>query len=334
MSKKYVSVIVPSYNSQATIEDCLLSVLGTRYPQLEIIVVDDGSQDSSPRLVQEMGKRCPRDIRFIQNEKNAGPAAARNRGARAARGDYLFFLDSDTAMFPDTLERFVCSMADADAVTGVYHYRPLNPGVVPRYKALLNNYFFSRKGVIDYEVFDASRAGIKKEVFEEVGGFDEKLGRGMDYENEEFGYRLIKKHRNLLVPDVQVRHHFPYFFQLTREYFFRVAFWVEIFLRRKRFESGGVTSPAAGAGAMALLFFFASMPFVFIKCEVIYLSLLFLACYGYGYMGFYRYVLRTDKFFLSWAVLCNMYFTVIIALGALWGAAKRFFGRSRVKEII
>ena len=89
-------------------------------------------------------------------------------------------------------------------------WRPrLNAGAVPQYKAMLNYYFFARKGVIRYEVFDSARAGIRREVFDALGGFNESLGWGMDYENEEFGYRLTREHTNLLDPAIAVRHQFP-----------------------------------------------------------------------------------------------------------------------------
>src|SRR5208337_3827866 len=104
------------------------------------------------------------------------------------------------------LNNFVARIEQCDAVTGIYHYESLNRGWAPAYKALLNYYFFSRRGVIEYEVFDASRAGIKAAVFQDLGGFNESLGWGLDYENEEFGYRLAKKHKNLLDPSVVVKH--------------------------------------------------------------------------------------------------------------------------------
>lgn len=175
-----VSVIIPSHNSAPTIERCVESVLRTGYAPLEVIVVDDVSTDGSAAIVERLARAHPDLVRLIRQPVNGGPARARNAGARVARGEYYFFLDSDTEMLPNALRHFVDAMIGADAVVGVYDAVPLNAGAVPLYKALLNNYFFSRKGATPYEVFDASRAGLRARVFHAAGGFSEALHWGMD----------------------------------------------------------------------------------------------------------------------------------------------------------
>lgn len=328
MTNKKISVIIPSYNSSKTIEKCVLSVINTGYPSLEIIVVDDVSTDDSPIMVEKLVSEYSDIVRLVCHKFNSGPAKARNTGASNATGDYYFFLDSDTEMLPDTLEKFACRIEEADAVTGIYHFEPLNNGWTQHYKALFNYYFFSRKGVIEYEVFDASRAGIKKEVFNALGGFSEKLKWGMDYENEEFGYRLCKHYKNFLDPSIAVRHMFPDLKRLTKTYFFRVALWMEIFLLRRKFESGGVTSTDTGISTAALLFFIVTFPFMWLHFYLGLIPLLFLAVYLYGYIGFFKFTLQKKPLFLPVAIFLNLYFTLILCVAALFGAIKVIAGRS------
>ena len=88
-----VSVIIPVYNTEQYLRQCLDSVVNQTLREIEIICVDDGSTDGSPAILQEYGKRDGRVMVLAQGRKGAG--AARNRGLKAAKGEYLSFLDAD-----------------------------------------------------------------------------------------------------------------------------------------------------------------------------------------------------------------------------------------------
>lgn len=316
-----------------TLENCVDSVLRTGYAPLEIIIVDDCSTDKSFSIAQELEKSNPGTVKVIQQAVNGGPALARNAGARIADGEYYFFLDSDTEMLPDALYCFAERMKDPeiDAVIGIYDSQPLNDGAAPLYKALLNNYFFLRKGVIEYEVFDSARAGIRSNVFDDLGGFNESLKWGMDYENEELGYRIIEKYNMVLDPSIAVKHVFPCWKKLTTTYFLRVALWMQVFLSRKKFESGGVTSAGTGVSSAAILaslffFLFAFLPTPYRDVSYVLAAISF-AVYVYGYLGFFAFTAARNPAFLLVAVLLNIYFTIIIAAGASFGLLRHVFGK-------
>lgn len=95
-----ISVVIPAYNRESTIEKCLKSVINQTYPPYEIIVVDDGSADNTIQKAAELN--CEKVRILKQNHK--GAQAARNYGIRAAKGDYIAFLDSDDEWLPDKLE--------------------------------------------------------------------------------------------------------------------------------------------------------------------------------------------------------------------------------------
>lgn len=327
-----ISVIIPMHNSAATINACIMGIINNGYFPLEIIVVDDDSTDDSPRIVEGLRSKYSRIIKLIRSQGNKGPAMARNIGAEKAEGKYLFFLDSDTEAQTGLFDNFIKRMKESDAVVGVYHFEPLNKGIVQEYKALLNHYFFSRKGVIRYEVFDSSRAGIRADVFKELGGFDKNFTWGMDYENEEFGYRLSAKHTNLLDPSIVVKHFFPGFGKLTKNYFNRVSLWAEVFVHRKKFESGGLTSWQTGFASAALLMIFALFPVAAIHPFFRFVCLFLMLAYISGYIGFFRFVLDKKPRFLPLAVLLNAYFTVVIAVGAFYGFIKIVTGTSKVRR--
>ncbi len=182
MDPEKISLVIPMYNAAGTIGACIQSILATGYDPLEIIVVDDCSTDDCRDIVNDVAERHPGLVRLLPLEVNGGPSRARNRGAEQADGNYLFFVDSDTEMLPDTLRTFVRHMAEtgADALSGIYHESPLNGGPAPLYKALLNHFTCARHGIFDNEIFNAADAGIRREAFREVGGFNENLEWGMD----------------------------------------------------------------------------------------------------------------------------------------------------------
>ena len=87
------SVIMPCFNTEATLQAAVTSVLLQQNQSFELIIVDDGSTDNSQRLALSLAHENPR-IRVI-SQHNAGPAAARNRGMAEARGKFVAFLDAD-----------------------------------------------------------------------------------------------------------------------------------------------------------------------------------------------------------------------------------------------
>ena len=101
MDKK-VSVIIPMYNSEKYINDCLNSVVNQTYSNLEIIVIDDCSTDSSLNLVSNIKDSRIKIVKFAENK---GVSSARNKGIELAKGDYICFIDSDDIWVKDKIEK-------------------------------------------------------------------------------------------------------------------------------------------------------------------------------------------------------------------------------------
>jgi glycosyltransferase involved in cell wall biosynthesis len=112
-----VSVIIPAHNEELHIRDCLNSLLNqTLSPdQYELITVDDGSSDRTPEILQEYARKLPDRVKFYE-QNHAGPALARNFGAKQAKGRILSFLDSDMQFAPDFLEKLITPIEKGEAV--------------------------------------------------------------------------------------------------------------------------------------------------------------------------------------------------------------------------
>lgn len=113
---KKVSVIIPMYNTEPYIRQCIWSVMSQTFRDLEILVIDDGSTDRSLELCKKCSEADDR-IRIL-SQRNQGVSAARNYGLEEAAGEYVFFLDSDDAIHPLLIEEFVrqADISQADMV--------------------------------------------------------------------------------------------------------------------------------------------------------------------------------------------------------------------------
>ena len=188
-TKPLISVVIPLYNDVDTICDVLVALQNqTTEMPYEIIVVDDGSTDNGPNLVLPPAR--------LVSQENAGPAAARNHGAKIAGGDIILFLDADC--IPP--KNWVADMAlgvdqpGYDAVMGTLV--AANDGIVPRLVQLdisdrYKSMAMAKDGV---DFIAAPSCGFRRDVFSEIGRFDERLRQAEDveiaYRVSEKGYRI------------------------------------------------------------------------------------------------------------------------------------------------
>lgn len=115
-----VSVIVPVYNAEAFLQECLDSILSSTYTELEVIVVDDGSTDRSPQVCDEYAHA---DLRIqVIHQKNLGVIAARNAGLKRAQGTYVGFVDADDIVSPIFFEEMVYAMEAENAKMATCQY--------------------------------------------------------------------------------------------------------------------------------------------------------------------------------------------------------------------
>jgi GT2 family glycosyltransferase len=182
----WVSVVVPTYNNLGQLSQCLAALRAVAAADSELIVVDDASQDDVTAVAERFGAR------ILRLARNSGPSAARNLGARHARGQILMFVDADVVVADDAIKR-VRSFLDANeefaAVFGSYDSRPAAPGLVSQYRNLLHH-FVHQMGKTEAATFWAGCGAVRRPAFESVGGFDERRFASPSIEDIELGYRL------------------------------------------------------------------------------------------------------------------------------------------------
>lgn len=186
-----ISVVIPTYNREKTILRALNSVLGQTYSNIEVIVVDDGSTDAT---VQIVGNCADKRIRLICLSRNQGANRARNVGISEAKGEYVAFQDSDDEWMADKLEKQLAYMLQT-AVKAVYcPYILFDAGktrIIPECYMDLDR---CEKNVAEVlkkiNIVGTPTLMVKRELFSEIGMFDEGMKRRQDYE---FMIRLVKK---------------------------------------------------------------------------------------------------------------------------------------------
>lgn len=174
-----LSIILPFYNEVKDLPCCLRAIEAQDYSNYEVIAVNDGSTDKSADITSVFIDNHPNlNIRLI-NSDHRGPGAARNKGARLAKGEILVFIDADVIVKPDYLERITEEIRNKHTIGTMYGYEEninYNKNLWTKCYGRIrwNAYGEGRK---TYPVFSA----ILKSEYDRVGGYDEKRGYGEDH---------------------------------------------------------------------------------------------------------------------------------------------------------
>jgi GT2 family glycosyltransferase len=214
----FVSIVIANYNGENYLPTCLESLLRTNYPNFEIIIVDDGSTDSSEQIVQQYSQRNEK-IRVIKNSKNIGAAASRNRAISEVKGEILVFLDNDTEVTASWLTELIKTLTKSEKIGACqallldFENRELiqNAGVklwaqtgwgLPSYQWQKNEGKLSEEEIIAISACLA----VKKNVFEKSGGFDEQ--EAVVTEDLDLSWKIcLVGYKILLSPSSIVYHH-------------------------------------------------------------------------------------------------------------------------------
>lgn len=171
-----VSIIVPVYKSEKTLHSCVESLQNQTEPNLEIILVDDGSPDNCPSICDELAKKDPR-IKAVHKE-NGGVSSARNKGIEKAQGEFLLFVDSDDSVESNMVEELLHHMGDMDLAICGYHHHYMGRDVekipeIPKWTGAESFLKLYGKGYLNMPWNKLFRREL-------AGRFDESLSLGED----------------------------------------------------------------------------------------------------------------------------------------------------------
>jgi glycosyltransferase involved in cell wall biosynthesis len=177
-SPRTFSVVIPVFNGERYVAEAIGSALAQSLSPLDVVVVDDGSTDSSRQVAERFGGR----VRVLSGP-NAGPSAARNRGVREARGDWIAFLDADDVLEPSYLEAADAYLADHSGVGllsfGVRVLEDSRPTAHVIHKKTPGP-AYTTEGMLDGDVGTICTPLVERALFLSSGGFDETLRANED----------------------------------------------------------------------------------------------------------------------------------------------------------
>ena len=182
MAPPQVSVIVPAYNAEVTIETALRSILRQSYSDLEIIVVDDASDDRTSLVLEEI--RDSR-IRLLRHHRNGGAAAARNTGIRNAKGKYVAFLDADDEWLPEKLREQLefLEVAPLDTRTCcTSHFLERSVGANTKVIEQTPSADSFERLLLGCDLSPGTTLLVRRDSFDDVGLFDESMRRLEDWD--------------------------------------------------------------------------------------------------------------------------------------------------------
>ncbi len=312
-----VSVIIPVFNSERTIVQCLEAVFSSDFKEFEVIVVDDKSTDDSLSIVKDF------PCRILEAKKTLGKAASRNQGAKEAKGEILIFIDSDITIAKDTISKIVADFQKKPkiaALMGVLSKEHPDQNFFSQYKNLYMNFILNQAG--DYVDFIyGSCHAIKKELFKP---YDTSYRFGQD---TELGLRLSQEgHSILLDKNIEVIHLKRYsLFSFIKNDFSVPFYWSRLFV-----ESGGIRTllkkkrffHSSGSQLLSIVTFYLFLSAIFICLwPALGLFLFFLALNQSFFL--YLYKQKGIGFALK-GILTTGLDTLVMGLGIICG----FFSHS------
>lgn len=234
-----LTVVVPAYQAESTLPQCLAAMRAAGVSPEEICVVDDRSTDGTRAVAEAAG------VQVMTVVEGKGASTARNLGARAARGDVIVFVDADVTVHPDARALLLASFredADLDALFGSYDAAPAAPGTVSRYRNLLHHFVHQRAPARAY-TFWTGLGAVRRNVFMNSGGFDASTE---DIEDVDFGLRLsgrggqIRLERRLLGTHLK---QWTLASMVRTDFFGRALPWTRLLLRREGMRADLNTGP-------------------------------------------------------------------------------------------
>ncbi|MCJ7612200.1 MAG: glycosyltransferase family 2 protein [Candidatus Aminicenantes bacterium] len=227
IDKPDISVIIPMYNAENTVRECLRSIFASQGVRFEVIVVNDASTDDSLSMALQF------PCKIISFKSNSMISNCRNIGAHYSESDILLFFDADQIMKTNTLQRFVQvfrDCPDVQAVVASYEMDTPAEGFFSKFKNIRHHYVHQNADKEGWTLAGGF-SSIRKSKFEEMGGF-----KGLYLEDIIMGYKLHRKHNRILFcKNIQVVHLKKYSLRtlLISDVFHRSIPWMQIMLRER-----------------------------------------------------------------------------------------------------
>tara|TARA_Y100000816_G_C26098026_1_gene581389 strand:+ start:200 stop:1183 length:984 start_codon:yes stop_codon:yes gene_type:complete len=322
-NNKFLSIIIPIYNNPRDVLDLLNSIKIFDRNNLEIIIIDDGS---NPKLQYKFNKF---NIKYFYI-KNSGPAFARNFGASKSKGEYLLFLDSDLILPKKFLKKLILILKRKKIKSGsiIYGINSHLSNIFSQYKAFFDFFNISIKLKNKREkVLIGSSCVFNRKFFFLKKGWNHKIKKP-SIEHEEFAKRLGPQNITR-INNIFVIHKFPKGRKLFSIIFLRSRDWMYSKLNNEvEFDGLSRTKSTGFFSFQPFLFAFSFIISLIVNNDFIYFTFIPLILFLFGNKEFFLFLFRNDNFIKTLSyILIHFFFCFSVSLGALYGLFNYSFNR-------
>lgn len=316
-----LSIIIPNYNKGYIIEKTLHTIFTYPDPDLEVIVVDDGSIDNSLETI----RKFPCELVPLPN--HSGASKARNIGALHSRGEFLFFIDADCLLMPDTL--FYVRRAidkyynDRVIIGGTYTETPFDSSFFSTFQSIFVSYSELKNREPDYI---ATHAMIIRRIdFLKSGGFREDFLPIL--EDVEFSHRMKRQgYRLIMEPSIRVQHFFNFnLLRSLRNAFNKSCYWTVYSIRKGDLfaDSGTASRELKINGALLIMNILIGISFLYTKKMILLFMILLLLCINLWISR--RLIMAFFKKGYPFGIKALLYYLSLYPLAVIIGAIKGLF---------
>jgi cellulose synthase/poly-beta-1,6-N-acetylglucosamine synthase-like glycosyltransferase len=329
MSDPRYSVIIPAYNAGRTIGGCLRALTDQSLgpDEYEVIVVDDGSRDDTAAVIRTY------PVRYL-HQQNRGPAAARNHGAREARGAIILFTDADCVPTRDWVDQMTKPFSNPEVTAVKGAYQTNQRSLFARFAQIeFEERFELLKRAPSIDMVDTYSAAYRREVFLGAGGFDECFPVANN-EDTELSYKLARQGKKMVFNPLAVVFHLnhPDSFKRYSRLKFSRGYWRMVVYRRYPDKMVKDTYTPQTL-KLQILFFFACLgwlPPLLLRPDLIVAPFaLTAAAYVVSMAPFSLLAFRRDPLVGVFAPFLLSVRAAALGSGFAWGVLRREKGRSK-----
>jgi glycosyltransferase involved in cell wall biosynthesis len=324
-----ITVIIPIYNANETLKECLEAIFKNNHKNFEVIVVDDRSTDDSIQIAKNY------NCKIVELNENKGPAYARNVGAKSANGEILLFIDSDVVIKKDALMNIdqLFNNNKENVVQGIYSHEPDYESISTQY---LQSYFCYYSWSNDENYTDTLTScyfAITKKIFIESEGFNTSIKKATA-EDEEFGYKLVDKGYKIFISRKLSGYHRVNntLLKFIKRNFYMYTDTIKMFLRNKTYlkkiKQKRYSNTLIGLGILGFIILL--IPVIFFYPSATNFNAFFVLNFIFLllHIKFVNFVRREKNIFIASKIILICYLdTLLMLLGTIYGAIIYFLGK-------